>query len=118
MCSGVCSRKLNNLWFLNNVYASLIIFAVTGIYLMFADPNYLGVGNLGNVWSVLMLIKHLIILGMLALGFWFNAIWRVGPQMSTNSGAALALKRFRLYNNAMAVSGVLVLLLTALSQME
>ena len=34
------------------MYASLLIFMVTGIYLMFADPNYLGFGNFGNVWGV------------------------------------------------------------------
>ncbi len=26
------------------MYISLVIFMVTGIYLMFADPNYMGVG--------------------------------------------------------------------------
>ena len=100
------------------MYASLLTFIVTGIHLMLADPNYLGVGNFGNLWGMLMLVKHIIILGMIAMGFWFNAILRVGPQMSTNTGAALALKRFQLYAKAMAISGILVLLLTALAQME
>ena len=63
-----------------------------------------------------MLVKHLVILVMVALGFWFNAILRVGPQMSTNSGAAKARKSFHLYANAMAACGVLVLLLTAFAQ--
>ena len=31
------------------MYASLVVFAVTGIYLTFADSNYLGLGNFGNV---------------------------------------------------------------------
>jgi uncharacterized membrane protein len=39
------------------IYASLLIFLVTGIYLTFADPNYLGVGNFSNLWGVLMLVK-------------------------------------------------------------
>jgi uncharacterized membrane protein len=50
------------------MYLSLVTFMVTGIYLMFADPNYLGVGNFGNLWSVMMLVKHLLILGMIGLG--------------------------------------------------
>jgi hypothetical protein len=66
----------------------------------------------------LMLVKHLIILGMVAVGFWYNAFLRVGPQMSSNSGAAQALKNFRSYAYIMAFSGVLVLLLTAIAQME
>ena len=30
------------------MYVSLIVFAITGIYLMIVDPNYLGVGNFAD----------------------------------------------------------------------
>lgn len=106
--------KRSRLW----MYVSLLIFAVTGTYLTFADPNYLGFAKFGNVWGILMLIKHLLILGMIAMGFWFNTILRVGPMMRSNNGAEQAMLRFRLYANLMAISGVLVLLLTALAQLE
>ena len=106
--------KRSRLW----MSVSLLIFAVTGTYLTFADPNYLGFANFGNVWGILMLIKHLLILGMIAMGFWFNAILRVGPMMRSNNRAEQAMLRFRLYANLMAISGVLVLLLTALAQVE
>lgn len=100
------------------MYASLLIFMVTGIYLTFADPNYLGVGDFGNLWGVLMLIKHVLILGMIGMGFVFNGLLRVGPMMSSNNSAHLAIRRFRLYSSLMALSGVLVLLLTALAQTQ
>ena len=100
------------------MYASLLIFLVTGIYLMFADPNYLGVGDFGNLWAVLMLIKHVLIVGMIGMGFVFNALLPVGPMMSLNNIAQLAIRRFRLYSNLMAISGVLVLLLTAFAQTQ
>ena len=100
------------------MYASLVIFMVTGIYLMFVDPNYLGVGDFGNFWSLMMLVKHLLIVGMIALGFWYNAFLRVGPMMASNNNAELGIRRFRMYSNLMAISGVLVLLLTALAQVE
>ena len=99
------------------LYASLLIFLVTGTYLTFADPNYLGLGNFGNLWAALMLVKHLLIVGMIALGFWFNAILHVGPRMSSNNPGP-AVSQFRLYVSLMAISGILVLLLTALSQVE
>ena len=99
------------------MYASLIVFMVTGIYLTFVDPNYQGVGNFGNFWAVMMLVKHILIVGMIGMGFWFNAILRVGPMMSSNNPEQ-AIARFRKYVNAMAVCGVLVLLLTALAQVE
>jgi len=100
------------------MYASLVIFMVTGIYLMVADPNYRGVGDFGNVWSVMMLVKHLLVAGMIGLGFWFNALLRVGPMMASNNNAEMGIRRFRLYANLMAIFGVLILLLTALAQVE
>lgn len=56
------------------LYASLLIFIVTGIYLMLVDPNYLGFAGFGNLWGVPMLVKHLLVLVMIAIGFWFIAI--------------------------------------------
>jgi len=99
------------------MYASLIIFTVTGIYLTFIDPNYQGIGNFNNFWAVMMLVKHIIIVAMIAMGFWYNAILRVGPMMSSNNSEQ-AIARFRKYVNAMAVCGMLVLLLTALAQIQ
>ena len=100
------------------LYASLGIFLITGTYLMLIDSGYLGFMNFGNFWGIVMVIKHILILGMVALGFWFNAILRVGPMMSSNNSADLGIRRFRQYSNLMAISGVLVLLLTALAQIQ
>ncbi len=100
------------------MYASLLIFMATGIYLMFADPNYRGVGDFGNVWSLMMLVKHILIVGMIGLGFWFNALLRAGPMMSSTNNAQLGIRRFHTYSSLMAICGVLVLLLTALAQVE
>ena len=100
------------------LYTSLLIFMVTGIYLMLIDPNYLGIGNFSNAWAVLMLVKHILVVGMIALGFWFNAILRVGPMMGSNNSAELGMRRFRLYSNLMTTCGVLVLLLTALAPIK
>jgi hypothetical protein len=38
--------------------------------------------------------------------------------MDSNTSAQLGIRRFRLYSNLMALSGVLVLLLTALAQIQ
>ena len=113
MILSVISKR-SRVW----MYASLIVFAITGIYLTMVDINYLGIGNFGNLWGVLMLVKHILILGVIAIGFWFNAILRVGPMMSSNSGVEQAITRFGLYSKLMAVSGLLVLLLTAIAQVE
>ena len=100
------------------MYISILVFAVTGVHLMLVDPNYLGIGNFSNPWALLMLVKHLVIVVMIALGFWFNFIQRVGPALRSNSGAAQGVAKFRQYSNIMAGCGALVLALTALSQIQ
>jgi uncharacterized membrane protein len=100
------------------LYGALAIFAVTGVYLTLVDPSYMGLGNFGNVWAIAMLVKHVIVLVMIGIGFWYNAILRVGPLASSNTGAAQAIARFRSYVNLMAISGAVVLLLTALAQAQ
>lgn len=100
------------------MYISLLVFIVTGIMLLLANPNYLGVANFSNLWSILMLVKHVLILGMIVIGFWFNAFLRVGPLMSSGRGAAEATSRFRSYVNLMAICGLLVLFLTAFAQVQ
>lgn len=100
------------------LYASLLIFLITGTYLMLIDPGYLGFMNFGNFWGIVMVIKHILIIGMIGLGFWYNAFLRVGPMMASNNNAELGIRRFRTYSNLMMIAGVLVLLLTALAQVE
>lgn len=100
------------------LYASLLVFMVTGVYLMLIDTGYLGFMNFDNVWGIVMLLKHILIISMIGLGFWYNAVLRVGPMMVSNNNAPLGIRRFLTYSNLMAISGVLVLLLTALAQLE
>ena len=109
--SAISTRSRN--W----LYAALLVFAATGLHLMLVNPNYLGLGSFfGNTWSILISVKHLLILGMVGMGFWFNVILRVGPIASSNTGATQAAMRFRRHVNTMAVAGALVLLLTAIAQ--
>lgn len=97
-------------------YAALPIFIVTGMHLMLVDPEYLGLMRFGNAWGIMMLAKHVLIIGMIAVGFWYNATPRVGPQMRASNGTEQAIVRFRQSCVVMAGAGVLVLLLTAAAQ--
>lgn len=100
------------------LYISLGIFLLTGFYLMLVDANYMGIGKFNNPWSILMLVKHLLILGMIGIGFWVNMIWRAGQRLRTDEQPAQALGRFRWYANTMGILGAAILLLTAVSQVQ
>lgn len=49
------------------VLGSWLIFVVTGIGLMLLNPSYLGIGRFENTWSILMLVKHLVVLAMILM---------------------------------------------------
>ncbi len=100
------------------MYGALLFFLVTGVYLTLVDPQYMGIGNFRSAWAVLMLVKHLLLVIMAGMAGWYNAILRVGPQMMANRSVEAAIARFRTYVNLMAISGALVLLLTAIAQVK
>jgi uncharacterized membrane protein len=100
------------------LYASLVVFALTGVYLTLADANYAGIGNFNTPWAALMLVKHILILAMIVIGFWYNFIQRVGPALRSYPNDAQKMAHFRRYCNAMTVCGILVLILTAFAQVS
>jgi uncharacterized membrane protein len=92
---------------------SLLIFLVTGAYLMLINKNYLGLGNFfGNPWSILIVIKHVLVLAFLALAVYSERAFM--GQISDQKPEAL--KRFRWSLNINTVLGVIILLLTSIAQ--
>lgn len=92
---------------------SLLIFLVTGTHLMLINENYLGLGNFfGNPWSVLIVIKHVLVLAFLALAIFSERAFL--GQISDQKPEAL--KQFRWALNIDTVLGVVILLLTSIAQ--
>jgi uncharacterized membrane protein len=92
---------------------SLLIFLVTGTHLMLINQNYLGLGNFfGNPWSVLIVVKHVLVLAFLALAVFSERAFLV--QISDQKPEAL--KQFRWALNINALLGVVILLLTSIAQ--
>jgi uncharacterized membrane protein len=92
---------------------SLLVFLVTGTHLMLINEGYLGLGNFfGNPWSVLIVLKHLLVLPFLALAVFSERAFLA--QVSNQNPEAL--KRFRWSLNFNTVLGVTILLLTSIAQ--
>ena len=87
------------------------------VYPAIVDSNYLGIGDFSNPWAVLMVVKHLVVVAMIVIGFWFNAIKQVGQDLRSYPNDPQRMARFRRYVNAMTICGVLVVVLTAFVQM-
>jgi uncharacterized membrane protein len=92
---------------------SLLIFLVTGTYLMLINGSYLGLGDFfANPWSVLIVIKHVLVLAFVALAFYSERAFM--GQISDQKPEAL--KRFRWALSANAILGAVILLLTSIAQ--
>src|SRR5512147_1850672 len=92
---------------------SLLIFLVTGTYLMFINKSYLGLGHFfENPWSILIVIKHVLVLAFLALAVFSERAFL--GQISDQKPEAL--KQFRWALNINTILGVLILLLTSIAQ--
>jgi uncharacterized membrane protein len=92
---------------------SLLIFLVTGTHLMLINKSYQGLGNFfGNPWSILIVIKHVLVLAFLALAIYSERVFL----SNISDEQAQALKKYRLALGIDTFLGALILLLTAIAQ--
>jgi uncharacterized membrane protein len=98
------------------MYGSLLVFAATGTLLMITDPLYLGFLQIGNAWSVLMIVKHVLLIPwvFLCISIDQNASRRLEP--AQKEAPAALLTRFRRMNGMAAAGGVLIILMTSVMQ--
>lgn len=92
---------------------SLLVFLVTGTYLMLKNESYLGLGNFfSNPWSVLIVVKHVLLLPFLALAVYPERVFL--GQISDQKPKAL--KQFNQTLRINTVLGLVIILLTSLAQ--
>ena len=92
---------------------SLLVFVVTGTYLMLINQSYQGLGNFfANPWSTLIVLKHVVVLAFLVIAIGSERLFmgQIGPQKPQ------ALQRFRSAANLNALLGVAIVLMTAFAQ--
>lgn len=92
---------------------SLLVFLVTGTHLMLINEDYLGLGAFfGNAWSILIVIKHVLVLGFLALAAYSERAFLA----KVSDDNPDALQKFRRALNINTVVGALIILLTSIAQ--
>jgi hypothetical protein len=101
------------------VAVSLLVFIITGFYLMLVNKQYMGIGRFDNTWSAILLIKHIVVLVMIGIG----AAIQVGPMRQLEAALPTAdeariksaVARLKTLEIIGMIGGVLVLLLTAIA---
>jgi uncharacterized membrane protein len=92
---------------------SLLIFLITGTYLMMINEKYLGLGQFfGNTWSILIVIKHVVVLAFLALAIYSERVF-LGR---IRDGNPRGLTQYRRALNITLYLGLFILLLTSIAQ--
>jgi uncharacterized membrane protein len=92
---------------------ALLVFIVTGTYLMATNSNYLGLGHFfANGWSALIVLKHVVVVAFLALAVVAERIY----QGKISAEKPEILKRYKLSLYANLALGMLILLMTAIAQ--
>ena len=93
---------------------SLVVLLATRVYLLTGNGRYAGPGNVGGTWATLLLVKHVLIVGMLALGSYLDGL--IVRAAAEAGPSELSLTRIVSAFRAMAVLGAAVLLLTSVVQ--
>jgi uncharacterized membrane protein len=98
---------------------SLALFVVTGSYLLFIDSRYEGLGNVfANGWTTLMLMKHVVVIGLIALGVVVDRYARRLQAATDEAARAAALRGLRLGAEGATALGAVIALLTAAAQLS
>lgn len=99
------------------VGTTIVVFLVTGTYLLLSAGRYDGLGNLfASTWTVLLTVKHLVVLLMLLVAFAVDRLSVAVAQAADGEARRTALGMLGLAAQGMTVLGLVVLLLTAAAQ--
>lgn len=65
---------------------SIIVLIVTGVVLIAADKQFSGIGNFENNWTLVLIIKHLLVVSMVAVHFYRGLI--LAPKIAKTEPAS------------------------------
>ena len=99
------------------VVVSAVLFTLTGTYLLVIDPQYAGLGNVSaSSWTLLMLVKHVLVIGFVALAVAVDLLVRRIGRTSDPGRRQRDLRWLRLGAEGATGLGALIVLLTAVAQ--
>jgi uncharacterized membrane protein len=98
------------------VLLCVILFTITGSYLLVSDPQYAGLGNFGSGWSALMLGKHLLVVVFVGLGVIVDRLIRWAADVDDDRARDTYLRWLGWVADLATGVGALIALLTVAAQ--
>lgn len=100
------------------VLLSVVLFALTGSYLLVIDPDYAGLGNYTTSWATLMLFKHVVVVTLVVVGLMIDRMIRQLADAADDTAREQALRRIGLSAEGATGLGALTILLTVMAQLS
>jgi len=100
------------------VYASMVVLAVTGVVMNLLNKSYLGILLMGNLWSIVTLIKHIFTAALVITAIY--AFEGLAPQVSGLAAKGPSPELAQLQKKQMNLAytgfvlGIIILLLTGI----
>jgi uncharacterized membrane protein len=99
------------------VLISMVMFVVTGTYLLAVDAHYAGLGNVfASTWTTLMLVKHVVVVGLVGCAVGIDILVRRAERAATPQLRESTLGRVGLAAEAATALGAVIVLLTSAAQ--
>jgi uncharacterized membrane protein len=99
------------------VLLAIALFTLSGTYLLVASPSYAGLGQFfDNGWSVLMLVKHGIIVALVGAGVIVDRSARRLTSAANEIELHRAIRRVRYGAETATAMGAIAIILTAMAQ--
>lgn len=99
------------------VLLSVVLFVVTGTYLLLINPDYRGLGSFTTTWAVMMLLKHLAVIGLVGLGVIIDYLIRGLPEIARDEDRAKDMRWVRFAAEGATALGALIALISAAAQL-
>jgi uncharacterized membrane protein len=99
------------------VLLSVVLFTLSGTYLLLVDPAYAGLGNvLASAWTALMFAKHGLVVVLVILGVLVDRQIRRLAEAGDDASRVALFARLRLATEGATAAGALIALLTVAAQ--
>jgi uncharacterized membrane protein len=98
------------------VLLSMVLFTVSGSYLLVTDPQYAGLGNFGSSWAALMLGKHVLVVVFIGLGVVVDRLIRWAADVADERARDTYLRWLGWCADITTGVGALIALLTVAAQ--
>ncbi len=101
------------------VLLAVVLFVITGSYLLVVNPDYTGLGHFFDTsWATLMLVKHGVVIVLVCVGVVIDWVARGLPLTRDDAELARDVRRLHLSAEFATALGVLAILLTAAAQVS